>query len=76
MPVLAAASSSGELVRRDDPVDPDQLPPQCAVGGHELRAPPLGERDVEEVVERVVVVPACQFPGTPDVPSLVDELYR
>jgi hypothetical protein len=41
-----------------------------------MRAPPLGESQVDHVVDRVGVIAAGKIPGAVEVPRLVGELHR
>src|SRR3990172_12523196 len=68
-------SSAEKLLGGDEPVEAEQRLSENRVRGDELRAVPFGESDVEQVVDRMVVVAASEIPGAVEVAWLVDQAH-
>lgn len=57
----------------DDPLEPVEEPTEAFVGRDEPRSVALGDGRVEEVVDRMRVVPAGEVPGALQVARVVDQ---
>ena len=65
-----------ELLRGQHPIQVDQSIPQLPVHCDQFRVVTLSQRDVDKIVDRMVVIAARQFPGPTKITPAIDQLDR